>query len=279
VAIPLWIATAQSLITADVAANGRHIRQLMAEARAAGARLVHFPEGALSGNAKAQLSHWAAVDWSGLRQELGAICAAARELDIWVVLGCSHQLTPPNRPHNSLYVISATGDLTTRYDKRLCSHTEISDWYSAGSEPVVFDVDGVRFGCALCIEVQFPELFAQNAALGVECMLLSAYARDPIFAVLAQAHAATNNVWLSLATPAQCGAALASRFIGPDGNVLSGAPERAEPCLIRGAIDRDDPRFAIALTKARPWRQAARQGDIYRSHAAGDPRSSNRKAP
>ncbi len=275
-AVPVCIATAQSLITPDVAANGQHIRQLMTEARAAGARLLHLPEAALSGYAKAQIANWAEVDWPSVRHELSAICATARELDIWVVLGCNHQLTPPNRPHNSLYVISAAGDITTRYDKRFCSHTEITDWYSPGNEAVVFDIDGVRFGCALCIEVQFPELFAENARLGVECMLLSAYAQDPIFAVLAQAHAATNNVWLSLATPAQCGAALPSRFIGPDGNVLSCAPQGTEPCIILGSIDRDDARFEVALTKARPWRQVARQGEIYRSGVDGDPRSTNR---
>lgn len=275
----LRIATAQSLITANVAANGQHIRDLMVETKAAGARLVHFPEGALSGYVKAQVRNWEAVDWRLIQAELEAICALARDLDLWVVLGCNHRLTAPNRPHNSLYVISATGDIVTRYDKRFCSHTEIADWYSPGTETVVFEIDGVRFGCALCIEIQFPELFAENARLGVECIVLSAYAEDPMFAVLAQAHAATNNVWLSLATPAQCGAALPSQLIGPDGNVLTKAPERAEPCLIQGSIDRDDARFAIALTKARPWRQVARQGDIYRSDAGSDPRSINRKSP
>ena len=274
--MPLRIATAQSLITADVTANGQHIRSLMAEAKSAGARLVHFPEGALSGYVKAQITDWNAVDWSSLRRELGIVCASARELDIWVVLGCNYQLTPPNRPHNSLYVISPAGEILTRYDKRFCSHTEITDWYSPGAEAVVLDIDGVRFGFALCIEVQFPELFAENARLGVECMLFSAYAADPMFAVLAQAHAATNNVWLSLSTPAQCGAALPSRFIGPDGHVAASAPALAEPTVVVGIIDRDDPRYDIALNKARPWRRLARDGEIYRSRAVEDTRSTSR---
>ena len=275
---PLLVATAQSLITADVARNGRHIRALMADASAKGARLVHFPEAALSGYVKHQIRDWAAVDWPGIEAEIDSIRTLARELGIWVVLGCNHRLTAPNRPHNSLYVISSAGRIVTRYDKRFCSHTEITHWYSPGSAAVVFDVDGVRFGLALCIEVQFPELFAENAGLGVECMLLSAYARDPLFAVLAQAHAASNNVWLSLATPAQCGAELSGRFFGPDGHLLARAPEQAEPAIALAAIDRDDPRLAIALTRARPWRQAARRGDIYRSSALEDPRSADRTA-
>ncbi|WP_224704574.1 carbon-nitrogen hydrolase family protein [Devosia aquimaris] len=274
--MPLRIATAQSLITADVAANGQHIRALITEARAAGARLVHFPEGALSGYVKAQVTDWAKVDWPAITDELAKTQAMARDLDIWVVLGCNHQLTPPNRPHNSLYVISPAGEILTRYDKRFCSHTEITDWYSPGAEAVVLDIDGVRFGFALCIEVQFPELFAENARLGVECMLFSAYAADPMFAVLAQAHAATNNVWLSLSTPAQCGAALPSRFIGPNGYVAASAPEHAEATVVMGTIDRDDPRYDIALNKARPWRKLARDGEIYRSRAVEDTRSTSR---
>tara|TARA_R110002020_G_scaffold10801_5_gene41008 strand:+ start:1056 stop:1892 length:837 start_codon:yes stop_codon:yes gene_type:complete len=274
----LTVATAQSLITANIADNGQHIRQLMADAKAAGARLVHYPEAALSGYAKAQIRNWSHVDWSAIERELSTIRALAYELELWVVLGCSHRLTAPHRPHNSLYVISPAGTITTRYDKRLCSHTEITDWYSPGTEPVVVDIDGLRFGCALCIEIQFPELFAEYARLDVDCVLLSAYAEDPIFGILAQAHAATNNIWLSLATPAQCAAALPSRFIGPDGHIQACAAGRAEPGITLGRIDHDDARYAIALSKARPWRQAARQGDIYRDRFVIDPRSTDRQS-
>jgi predicted amidohydrolase len=164
--VPLVVATAQSLITPDIAENGRNIRVLMAEAKTAVARLVHFPEAALSGYAKAQINDWNAVDWAAIPGELEMICDLARALDLWVVLGCNHRLTQPNRPHNSLYVISSGGEIVTRYDKRLCSHTEITGWYSPGTEAVAFEVDGLRFGCALCIEVQFPELFAQKCPSG-----------------------------------------------------------------------------------------------------------------
>ncbi len=46
------IASAQSHITTDVRANGLHVRELMTKAKALGARLVHFPEGALSSYVK-----------------------------------------------------------------------------------------------------------------------------------------------------------------------------------------------------------------------------------
>src|SRR4051794_30635780 len=102
----LTIASAQSHITADVHANGLHVRELMTKAKALGARLVHFPEGALSGYVKTEIQTWDAVDWPALHAELEATAAHASELGVWVVLGANHRLTPPHRPHNSLYVIS-----------------------------------------------------------------------------------------------------------------------------------------------------------------------------
>lgn len=131
----LTLATAHSHVTSDARANGRQIRALMHQARAAGARIVHFTEGAASGYAKPQIRDWQAVDWQLLQEELEAMAALARELALWVVLGSNHRLTPPHRPHNGLYVITDKGQLAGRYDKRLCSHTEISDWCTPGFAP------------------------------------------------------------------------------------------------------------------------------------------------
>jgi predicted amidohydrolase len=152
----LRIATSQPAGSADARHNGRTARQLMRRAAAEGARLIQFPEGFLSGYAKEQIADWDDVDWAAVHEELRAVSELAAELEIWVVLGSEHPLTPPHRPHNSLYVISDRGRVVTRYDKRFCSNTEITRFYSPGFEPVVFDVDGYRFGCAICIEVNFP---------------------------------------------------------------------------------------------------------------------------
>ena len=247
----------------------------MSSAKAAGRRLIHFPEGALSGYVKTQIRDWAAVSWSDVREELGAVADHAAHLGIWTVLGCNHRLTPPNRPRNSLYVISDKGALVGRYDKRLCSQTELADWYSPGADAVVFDIDGIRFGMALCIEVQFPELFIDYGKRGVECMLLSAYSDDQIYGLLARAHAATNDFWLSLSIPALPGNRLSAALIGPDGHLIA----RAEANLAGsagGEIDKADPKFDIAINEARPWRAAARSGEIYAERRVTDARSDDR---
>jgi predicted amidohydrolase len=49
------------------------------------------------------------------------------------------------------------GELVTRYDERLLSNTKLSFMYTPGSGPVTFEVDGLRFGHALGIEVHFPD--------------------------------------------------------------------------------------------------------------------------
>jgi predicted amidohydrolase len=127
----------------------------------------------------------------------------------------------------------------------------------------VFDVDGYRFGCAVCIEVNFPSLFVEYDNLGVDCLLLSAWPVDSIFFLKARSQAAIHNYWLSLSVPAQSAELMPSAIIGPDGSKM--ATIRASKELAIATLDRDAPEFHIAVNLARPWRAEANQGDIYRN--------------
>ncbi len=265
------IASCQPVASADPRANGAEVCRMMRESAAAGARLAHFPEGFLSGYAVEQVVDWDDVDWAVVRRELEDVAALAGELGIWVVLGSAHPLTAPHRPHNSLYVISAEGRLVDRYDKRKCSHTELTRFYTPGFEPVVFDVDGFRFGLAICIEINFSDLFAEYERLGVDGLLVSAYPVDAIFTTKACAYAAIHNYWVSLSVPAQAAPLVHSGLIGPHGEVL--ADVGGDPGLVIGVMNRADPALHTALDLARPWRTAARVGEIYEERRVGDERS------
>jgi predicted amidohydrolase len=265
---PVTIAVAQSRISADV----REVRELMRQARTGDAAIVHFPEGAMSGCSKAQIKAWDRVDWAALVDELNAVAGLARDLGVWVVVGCSHCLTPPHRPHNSLYVISDRGELVTRYDKRFLSHTEITGWHTPGRDPCVFDVHGWRFGCILCIEVHFPEVFRQYAELGVDCVLFSAYADDAMFGIQAQGYAASHSFWVSVSTPTQMSRGLRSRLVAPTGEVQAAATP-AVSGVVLDVLDERCPRWDVALHRARPWRARARGGSIYQERHVQDPRS------
>lgn len=262
------LATMQTVICADVRENGRVVRAALVRAAEAGARVVHFPERALSGYVISEIAGWDRVDWRALREELEETAALAGQLGIWVVLGANHRLPGGMWPHNSLYVISDTGDVVGRYDKRYCSNPELTYWYTPGDAPLVFDVDGVRFGCALCIEVVFPELFAEYERLGADCALLSSYSGDPVHGVMAQAHAGTNCMWVSMSTPVACSATLAAGLFGPDGHVVERCAPRM-PGQMLADVGVEAGRYRVALRLSRPWRALARSGHVHAARRVG----------
>ncbi|MEV0273614.1 carbon-nitrogen hydrolase family protein [Hamadaea sp. NPDC050747] len=211
----LRIATVQSPITINPAANGATLRDLMRRAYNEGARLVHMPEGAVSGHIGGE------VDWKPLGDELAEIADLAAGLGIWVVAGSHHRLTPPNRPHSSLYVISDQGVLVDRYDKRYLPDGEVDEFFTPGRDPVTFTVDGFTFGLLLCVEVNVPELWAAYAEAGVDCILFSSYAEDPMFELAARDRAATTMAWVSVSVPARVSHAMPAGVIGPHGDWLA----------------------------------------------------------
>jgi predicted amidohydrolase len=250
------IAVVQSRIESDITSNGTHIRAMLDRAAAADASLALFPEGALSGYAKAQVKDWDALDWTALATEQALIRRHAEELGVIAVIGSATPVTG-RRPHNSLHVLPTY----IRYDKRLLSHSEITDWYTPGFKPVTFVQDGFSFGLSICIEVQFPELFAGYEALGVDCILHATYGMGPVGDVILRGHAATTCLWIAAATCANADTP-ASGIIGPDGNWLARCGSGVDMAI--ADIDRADPKLDIALNKARPWRRIAREGRIYR---------------
>lgn len=266
--------------------SGEEIRRLMCEAHDAGARLIHFPEGATCSPNKRIMSEigpkeigpsdWRRFEWGVLREELDATRRLARELGLWAVIGSVHQLTPPHRPHSSLYVVSDRGELATRYDERMLSNTKISFMYTPGSIPVTFEVDGIRFGCSLGMECNFPEVFSEYERLDVHCVLFSSTggtpANDAAFAAEAQGYAASNRYWVSFSISAHSGLVdpMSSGIIAPGGRWAARCPTDGTAAI--DVVDIDDNPGDIA----RPWRRKARDG-LYEPHrVAGDPRSDGR---
>jgi predicted amidohydrolase len=268
------IAIAQLPITGDAHKNGTEICQAMQEAAEGGARLIQFPEGMLSGYAKNPIMDWAEVDWQAIREELEIIMELAAKLELWVVLGSSHPLTPPHWPHNSLYIISDEGKVVNRYDKRIVSFNEVTKFYTPGYEPVVFEVDGFRFGCVICVEINFPKLFIEYDELGIDCLLFSAYPVDAIFEIKARSYASIHNYWVSLATPTETADFIQSELIGPNGDVINRIEDRKG--VLFAEINRSAPEFDVALNKARPWRASIATDPRYRTRQLNDPRSVNR---
>jgi predicted amidohydrolase len=249
------------------------------------ARVVHFPEGATCCPRKQAMSatgeqagpaDWTRLDAGLLRAELSAISELARELRLWTVLGSVHPLSAPNRPHNSLYVISDDGRLQTRYDERFLSATKLSYLYTPGSAPVTFTVDGVRFGCALGIEAHFPEVFAEYERLDADCVLFSTHgAGTPVnpgpMALEACGHAAANSFWVSYSVVAADAVNAPAGIAAPSGEWAARCQAEAVPALALADVD-------PAETLARPWRRRARSGIYDEYRVSGDARSADRTA-
>ncbi|WP_327372276.1 carbon-nitrogen hydrolase family protein [Streptomyces sp. NBC_01217] len=285
------MAVAQSTVPEDptdrgaLRAAGLEIRALMVEAAGAGARLVQFPEGAITYPSKHVVAagpagalvpaDWSRAAWDVLREEAESITALAGELGLWTVFGSIHPLTQPNRPHNSLYVVSDHGQLVARYDKRFLSHTEVSFLYSPGQQPLVVEVDGIRFGFALCIEANFPEVFAEYERLDVDCVLLSVMVDDAPRAVVAQAYGTLYNYWLGYSVPSQFSATVPSGIVAPGGRWLARCLPDGRSALAIANIDLDskDEDINMALRYARPWRRLARASLYDEQIPVGDPRS------
>ena len=117
----LKVATCQFPVGADIGINLRYIKRQMGSAHRGGARVVHFPEGALSGYAGTDFESFAGFDWDRLRDATAEVAERARQLQTWVVLGSAHRPGDAHKPHNSSYVISDSGQIVERYDKRFCS--------------------------------------------------------------------------------------------------------------------------------------------------------------
>ncbi|PVB59498.1 carbon-nitrogen hydrolase family protein [Labrenzia sp. 011] len=275
------IAAAQTLVSEDLSANAASIKLVLVDAAQQGARLVNFCEGALSGYSKAQIKspeNWASFNWAAQERELRSIANLCGELGIYAVVGGAHKLTASLRPHNSLYVFSDSGSLLTRYDKRFLSNSEINDWYTPGADPIIFEVDGYRFGCALCIESQFPEVFMEYERNGVDAVLFGSYGIPEYFQIALRAHAGLNCIWISAATPAQEAPNGPAGIVGPDGIWSSRSSENPISCFSMTVLDRSNPAYDIPLQKARPWRARARLGDIYQEKMVLDARSQNKSS-
>ena len=223
----LKIATCQFAVSSSIKRNASQIHKLLHKAENARADIVHFPECALSGYVGTDFPSFDGYDWQLLRAETEKIMALAGQLRLWVVLGSTHRLTAPNKPHNSLYLINPDGNIVDRYDKRFCTKDDLRR-LMPGNRFVNFTVNGVKCSLLICFDLRFPELYRQLYKQKVNCVLQSFYnARQKkpsvhtyIMRQTMQCRAATNYFWISMANASGYYSPYPSCFITPDGKII-----------------------------------------------------------
>jgi predicted amidohydrolase len=300
----ILVATCQFPVSSDIASNLRWIGGQMREAKSRKADVAHFPEAALSGYAGVDLDSFGSYDWSALREATLAVIALARDLRLWVILGSAHPLTPPNKPHNSCYVIDAEGRIVDRYDKRFCAgppDASASDLahYTPGDHFCAIELKGVRCGVLICHEYRYPELYREYRKLDVELVFHSFHARAsgpqeyaemqayvgyenrhfgigstlPAITMPAGmiASASNNYVWISCpnsSAPASC---WGSFFVRPDG-VITGALDVGTPGVLMSKVDTAEKLYDSTAA----WRERAMNGRYNTGTLVEDARSKAR---
>ena len=223
----LKVATCQFAVGSSIKRNGRQICNFLHKAKRHKADIVHFSECALSGYVGTDFASFDGYDWPLLRGETEKIMALTKKLGLWVVLGSTHQLTEPNKPHNSLYLINPEGKIVDRYDKRFCTKGDLKR-LTAGNRFVNFSINGVKCSLLICFDLRFPELYRELYRQGANCIFQSFYnARQKrpsvhtyIMRQTMQCRAATNYFWASCANSSGYYAPYPSCFIQPDGRIV-----------------------------------------------------------
>ena len=222
----LKIATCQFAVGGSIKRNAQRICDFMRRAKRSRADIVHFSECALSGYAGFDIKTPDDLDWPLLTEQTERIMALAAKLGIWVILGSTHRLTNPNKPHNSLYLINPKGKIIKPYDKSFCTSDDLNN-YTPGNRFVDFSINGVKCSLMICFELRFPELYRKLYKRGINCIFQSFYnARQKgpsvhsyIMRQTMQCRAATNYFWISLTNSNGYYSPYPSCFIEPNGRI------------------------------------------------------------
>ena len=260
--------------------NAALIRRYLAQAKRRQAQLVHFHEACLTG----YLARQSALPrnrayWRGLCESTESICAEARRLKLWVVLGSAHQLTRPHKPTNCLYLIGPDGGIHDRYDKRFCTGGDLNA-YTPGDHFVIFNVNGVTCSLLICFDLRFPELYRALRKNGVQVIFQSfhnGYMDGPgihnkIMRQTVQAHAGINYFWISANNSSGYYSRWPSVLIRPDGSIAASLRQNRAGMMVEN-IDTVS-RFYDA---SRDFRARAMRGILHSGTLVNDPRQRNRR--
>jgi nitrilase len=174
-------AAIQMASSPSVSANLITAEKLIAEATAAGAKLVALPENfALMGTHELDKVKVKELDGNGPIQDF--LATVAQKYAVWIVGG-----TLPIAGHAdhkvraSCLVYNDSGERVGRYDKIHLFDVSVpgteevyreSDSIEAGTQPLVLDTPFGRLGLAVCYDLRFPEFFRNMSRLGVDIVVI-----------------------------------------------------------------------------------------------------------
>ena len=175
------VAAVQMRSGTDPAANVAVFTALVTEAAHAGARYVQTPEmtGLVQKNRAALMGAIAPMDRDPL---FAAAAELARDQSIWLHVGSTPVLREDGRVANRAALFAPDGAPAATYDKIHMFDVDLPNgesWresaiYAPGERLVLADIDGIRLGLAICYDLRFPHLFADQARAGAAILTVPA---------------------------------------------------------------------------------------------------------
>jgi predicted amidohydrolase len=227
----------------DKRANLKTIRAKLREAAGQGARLVVFPECALTGYSfESKEEAWPYVEpLPGPSSE--ALAADCRSLGVWVVCGLLERDRQNGQFFNACALIGP-GGLVAAYRKIHLPVLGVDRFTSQGDRPfAVHDIGGLCVGMNICYDGSFPESSRVLTLLGADLIVLPTNwptgARSTV-THLVQARALENHIYYAAVN--RVGEERGFRFIGQsrivdcDGELLASSNSDTEETLY-GEID------------------------------------------
>lgn len=161
--------------------NAATVSAMARDAAARGAKIIFTPEmtGLLDSNRQRLLG---SVLEAHHDITLTALQAVARETGVWIALGSLAVRTSGDRCANRSFLIDATGEIVTTYDKIHLFDVDLpsgeryreSTSYAPGDKAVVATTPWGKLGLTICYDVRFPALYRALAKAGAEMIAVPA---------------------------------------------------------------------------------------------------------
>lgn len=157
-------------IVGDFSGNAERIIAAARSAASSGARVLLTPEMSLAGYPPEDLLLRPSFHEAG-RRALQAVCEQTADLDLHLLVG--HPAMREGSRYNAASVVFR-GSVVGEYAKHELPNYQVFDedrYFEADDRPLVFEVDGVRFGVLICEDFWFPRMPERAREQGAQVML------------------------------------------------------------------------------------------------------------
>ncbi len=147
-------------------------------AAGSGSRVILFPEANLTSYYFPTVIE---LDQNAVLASLEKVCAAARENDIWVIVGTIEKTQ--DRFLNLAHVINRKGEIVYQYAKVNMAGSDEKKYCRGGNKLSLFEIEGVLCTLVICRDGRHPELYRIPAMAGAQILFHPSCSSDEIEAV------------------------------------------------------------------------------------------------